>query len=136
MNKIELGSLLRFILKYVGEIISLKNSFITRAPKLGLLPIIFKKLFRHKIIIRMGCTPFVFIERQAFFKNVDFKPKISFFKKIFYFVEPYIELYAVKNADGFIIENERARKIAILCGVAPEKIKLIPYYVEEYFTKV
>lgn len=132
-NKIDIKSLFNYFIKFLKETITSKRIFITRAPKLALLPIIMNKVFNNKVIIRMGCTPAVFIERRAFTRNPDFHYSKNLFKRLFYFLEPYLELYAIRHADGFIIENERAKKMAIFYGADPYKITLIPYYVEEYF---
>lgn len=133
VNKIEIKSLFNYFIKFLREIVSSRRIFITRAPKLALFPIIMKKLFKNKVIIRMGCTPAVFIERRAFSRNPDFQYSKNLFKRLFYFLEPHLELYAIRHADGFIIENERAKNMAIFYGANPKKIKIIPYYVEEYF---
>jgi len=134
-NKLELKSIFRYLINSLKEIVSSNRIFITRAPKLALLPILLNKIFSNKTIIRMGCTPVVFIERLAFVRNLEFRPKTNIFKKIFYFLEPHLELYAIRHADGFIIENERAKNMAIFYGADPKKIELIPYYVQEYFLK-
>lgn len=134
-NKIDIKSLFKYFIKYVKEIVSSKRIFITRAPKLALFPIILKKLFHNKVIIRMGCTPVVFIERRAFTRNPEFHYSKNLFKRIFYFLEPHLELYAIRHADGFTIENERAKNIAIFYGASPEKIKITPYFVQDYFLR-
>lgn len=134
-NKIELKSIFNYFIKYIKEIISSKRIFITRAPKLALFPIILRFLFKNKVIIRMGCTPVVFIERRAFTRNPEFQYSKNLFKRLFYFLEPHLELYAIRHADGFTIENERAKNMAIFYGAKPEKIKIIPYYVQDYFLK-
>jgi len=132
-NKIDIKSLFKYFIKYVKEIVSSKRIFITRAPKLALFPIILKKLFHNKVVIRMGCTPVVFIERRAFTRNPEFHTSKNLFKRLFYFLEPHLELYAIRHADGFTIENERAKNMAIFYGAKPEKIKITPYYVQDYF---
>ena len=134
-NKIELKSIFKGFIHYIKEIVSSNKIFITRAPKLALLPIIMNKVFNNKVVIRMGCTPVVFIERRAFFRNLEFKSQRNPLKRLFYFIEPHLELYAIRHADKFIIENERAKKIAIFYGADPKKIKIIPYYVQNYFLK-
>ena len=74
----------------------------------------------------MGCTPAVFLERMAFVRNPEFQHSKNLFKRLFYFIEPHLELYAIRHADRYIIENERAKKIAIFYGAHPQNIKLIP----------
>ncbi len=135
VNKIDVKSLFKYSIKYLNEIVSSNRIFIIRAPKLALLPIILKKIFNNKVIIRMGCTPAVFIERRAFSRNPEFQYSKNLFKRMFYFLEPHLELYAIRHADKFIIENLQAKRIAIFYGAHPEKIKIVPYYVEEYFLK-
>ncbi|MFX1303236.1 MAG: glycosyltransferase family 4 protein [Promethearchaeota archaeon] len=135
VNKIEIKSLFKYFIKYLNEIVSSNRIFITRAPKLALFPIILKKLFNNKVIIRMGCTPVVFIERRAFARNPEFQYSKNLFKRLFYFLEPHLELYAIRHADRFIIENERAKNMAIFYGADLEKIKIIPYFVQDYFLK-
>ncbi|MFX1260142.1 MAG: glycosyltransferase family 4 protein, partial [Promethearchaeota archaeon] len=136
VNKIDLRSLFKYFINYLKEIVCSNRIFITRAPKLALLPILMKKFFfKNKVIIRMGCTPAVFIERRAFTRNPEFQYSKNLFKRLFYFLEPHLELYAIRHADRFIIENERAKNMAIFYGANPNKIKIIPYYVEEYFLK-
>jgi glycosyltransferase involved in cell wall biosynthesis len=134
-NKIDIKSLFKYFIKFINEIVSSKRIFITRAPKLALFPIILKKLFNNKVVIRMGCTPVVFIERRAFTRNPEFHYSKNLFKRLFYFLEPHLELYAIRHADRFIIENERAKNMAIFYGANPEKIKITPYYVQDYFLK-
>ncbi|MBA7702346.1 hypothetical protein ES703_111110 [subsurface metagenome] len=121
-NKIELKSIFKGFIHYIKEIVSSNRIFITRAPKLALLPIIMNKVFNNKVVIRMGCTPVVFIERRAFIRNLEFKSQRNPLKRLFYFIEPHLELYAIRHADKFIIENERAKKIAIFYGADPKKI--------------
>lgn len=135
VNIIDIKSLFKYFIRYLNEIVSSNRIFITRAPKLALLPIILKKIFKNRIIIRMGCTPVVFIERRAFARNPEFQYSKNLFKRLFYFIEPHLELYAIRHADKFIIENQRAKNMAIFYGADPKKIKIIPYYVEEYFLK-
>ncbi|MHA1987704.1 MAG: glycosyltransferase [Promethearchaeota archaeon] len=132
-NKIAIKSLFSYFIKYLKEIVSSKRIFITRAPKLALFPLILRFLFKNKVIIRMGCTPVVFIERRAFTRNPEFRYSKNLFKRLFYFLEPHLELYAIRHADGFTIENERAKNMAIFYGAKPEKIKITPYYVQDYF---
>ena len=132
-NKIAIKSIFNYFIKYIKEIVSSKRIFITRAPKLALFPIILRILFKNKVIIRMGCTPVVFIERRAFTRNPEFPYSKNLFKRLFYFLEPHLELYAIRHADGFTIENERAKNMAIFYGAKPEKIKIAPYYVQDYF---
>ena len=134
-NKIDIKSLFKYLIKYIKEIVSSKRIFITRAPKLALLPIILKKLFHNKVVIRMGCTPVVFIERRAFTRNPEFHYSKNLFKRLFYLLEPHLELYAIRHADRFIIENKRAKNMAVFYGANPEKIKIAPYYVQDYFLK-
>jgi glycosyltransferase involved in cell wall biosynthesis len=83
----------------------------------------------------MGCTPVVFIERRAFARNPEFQYSKNFFKRFFYFLEPHLELFAIRHADKFIIENQRAKNMAVFYGAKPKNIKITPYYVEEYFLK-
>ncbi|MHA1931955.1 MAG: hypothetical protein ACW96X_05405, partial [Promethearchaeota archaeon] len=132
-NRIDIKSLFKYFIKYLSEILSSKRIFITRAPKLALLPIILNHFFNNKVIIRMGCTPVVFIERRAFTRNPEFHYSKNLLKRLFYYLEPHLELYSIRHADGFIIENERAKNMAIFYGAKPEKIKITPYYVQEYF---
>ncbi len=133
VNKIDVKSLFKYFIQFLKEIVSSNRIFITRAPKLALLPILMNKIFNNKVIIRMGCTPVVFIERRAFARNPEFQYSRNLFKRMFYFLEPHLELYAIRHADNFIIENQRARNMAIFYGANPEKIKITPYYVEDYF---
>ncbi|MFX1391350.1 MAG: glycosyltransferase [Promethearchaeota archaeon] len=132
-NEIDIKSLFSYFIKFIKEIVSSKRIFITRAPKLALLPVFLKKFFKNRIIIRMGCTPVVFIERRAFARNPEFQYSKNIFKRIFYFLEPHLELYAIRHADKFIIENKRAKNMALFYGADPKNIKIIPYYVEQYF---
>ncbi len=135
VNKIDKKSIFKYFIRYINEIVSSNRIFITRAPKLALLPVILKKIFKNRIVIRMGCTPVVFIERRAFARNPEFQYSKNLFKRLFYFIEPHLELYAIRHADKFIIENQRAKNMAIFYGADPKKIKIIPYYVEDYFLK-
>jgi glycosyltransferase involved in cell wall biosynthesis len=132
-NEIDIKSLFSYFIKFIKELVSSKRIFITRAPKLALIPVFLKKIFKNRVIIRMGCTPVVFIERRAFARNPEFQFSKNIFKRIFYFLEPHLELYAIRHADKFIIENERAKNMAIFYGADLKKIKIIPYYVEKFF---
>ncbi len=134
-NRINLKSLKNFIVHYLKEIFASNNIFITRGGKLAILPILLKKIFKNKIIIRLGCTPLMFVERKAFLRNLEFKSKENFLQKIFYFIEPHLEKFALRHADKFIVENIRAKNMILYYGAKSSKIKIIPYYVQEYFLK-
>lgn len=54
VNKIEIKSIFKCIKKFLNEITASKRIFMTRAPKLALLPILLNKIFNNKVIIRMG----------------------------------------------------------------------------------
>lgn len=134
-NKINLKSILKFFVNYLKEIVSTNNIFITHGGKLAIFPILLKKIFKNKIVLRLGCTPLMFVERKAFSKNLEYKSKESFLKKILYFFEPHIEKFALRHADKFIVENIRAKNMILYYGAKLSKIKIIPYYVQEYFLK-
>jgi glycosyltransferase involved in cell wall biosynthesis len=75
----------------------------------------------------------MFIERKAFSRDLDYDIKQNFLQKICYKIEPYLEIYALRHADGFIVENNRAKKIIMFYGAQSEKIKILPYYIQDYF---
>jgi len=132
-NKISLKSALNFFIYYLKEIITSNNTFIIRGPKLAILPILLRKIFKNRIILRSGCTPLMFVERTAFLKNLEYKPRESLLMKLFYSIEPNFEKYALRHVDDFIVENKRAEELIIHCGALPSKIKIIPYYIQDYF---
>jgi len=132
-NKISLKSALNFFSYYLKEIITSNNTFIIRGPKLAILPILLRKIFKNRIILRSGCTPLMFVERTAFLKNLEYKPRESLLTKIFYSIEPNLEKYALRHVNDFIVENKRAEKLIIRYGASPGKIKIIPYYIQDYF---
>lgn len=132
-HKILLTSLISFILRYLKLTFSSHNIIITRGSKLPILPILLRRIFKHKIIVRLGCTPLSFVERKAFLRNLEFNIKRNFFKKFLYYLEPNIEKFTLRHADYFIVENNRARKIILKYGANIEKIKIIPYYTQDYF---
>ena len=132
-NKISLKSVINFYIYYLKEIITSNNIFIIRGPKLAILPILLRKIFKNRIILRSGCTPLMFVEREAFLKNLEYKPRESLLLKFFYSIEPYLEKYALRHSDDFIVENKRAEKIIIHYGASPSNINIIPYYIQDYF---
>ena len=132
-NKLIITSILNFIVYYLKEIVNTNRIFITRGSKLAILPILFKKIFKIKILIRLGCTPLMFVERRAFSENLDFKPKENLLQKFLYFIEPNLEKFALRRADRFIVENIRAKKLIHYYGAKLSKIRIIPYFVQEYF---
>ncbi|MFX1443906.1 MAG: glycosyltransferase family 4 protein [Promethearchaeota archaeon] len=134
-NKISLKSVITFYGYYIKEIITTNNVFIIRGPKLAILPILLRKFFKNRIILRSGCTPLMFVERKAFLRNIEYKPNESFLLNFFYYIEPNLEIYALRHVDDFIVENTRAKKILIYYGASSNKIKIIPYYIQEYFLK-
>ncbi|MHA1394792.1 MAG: glycosyltransferase [Promethearchaeota archaeon] len=137
-NRIKTISFLKFLVLYLKEVISSDRIFITRGLKLSLIPIIFKPIFKNRIIVFLGCTPIRFLERKFFSKNKTTKNILSsdtILNKIFYTIEPILEHFAIKNADKFIVENVKAKKILIINGADSQKIEIIPYYVQDYFIK-
>ena len=132
-NKISLMSLINFILSYLKLIFSSHNIIITRGSKLAILPILLRRIFKHKIIVRLGCTPLSFVERKFFQRNQEFKIRTNFFKNFFFYIEPVIEKFTLRHADYFIVENNRARNIILKYGANVEKINIIPYYTQDYF---
>ena len=133
-DKISIFSIIKFFRDYLVEIGKENNVFITRALKLAILPILLRKFFKNRVIVRMGCTPFSYLERQAFRSNVEFKQTKNLLKKIYYLVEPYLEFYVLRCVDKLIVENKKAKEILLYFGVKPAIIKIIPYYVEEFFS--
>jgi glycosyltransferase involved in cell wall biosynthesis len=133
-NKISIFSTIKFFRDYLIEIIKTNNVFITRALKLAILPILLRNFFKNKVVVRMGCTPFSYLERQAFRKNIEFRPTNNFLKKFYYLIEPYLEFYVLRHVDKFIVENKKAKKIVISFGVKSSDVKIIPYYVEDFFS--
>lgn len=132
-NKISLASLINFIKNYLKLMFSSHNIIITRGSKLAILPILLRRIFKHKIIVRLGCTPLSFVERKVFLRNKEFKKKTNFIKNFFFYIEPNIEKFTLRHADYFIVENNRARNIILKYGANREKIKIIPYYTQDYF---
>ena len=132
-NKLKLFSILKFFINNVKMNFTSKNIFITHGSKLAIIPILLRKIFKNKIIVRLGCTPLMFVERAAFLKNPDFKPKTKSLLNILIFLESFIEKYALRHADKFIVENYKSKKIIEFYGADPNKIKEIPYYVQNYF---
>ena len=109
-------SFIRFFKHFIKEIITSNKYFITRGSKLAVFTLIFKRLFKNKIIVRMGCTPLMFVERMAFLEN----PEISFKKKLIYKIlipfEKLIEKYVLRKSDKFIVENEKAKNMILFYG--------------------
>ena len=44
-----------------------------------------------------------------------------------------LKKFVLKNADKFIVENEKAGKMINFYGAKKERIEIIPYYVQDYF---
>ncbi len=134
-NKISLKSIIEFYSRYLKEIIRTNTIFIVRGPKLTILPILLNKIWKNRVILRSGCTPLMFVERKAFARNPEYQSNESFFLKCFYYFEPILEKFALRNVDDFIVENSRAAKIITYYGGSSNKIEIIPYYIQEYFLK-
>ena len=73
-------------------------------------------------------------KRQAFSNNIEYKPTKNLLKKIYYLIEPYLEFYVLRHVDKFIVENKKAKKIVLNFGVKSNDVKIIPYYVEDFFS--
>ena len=127
--------MLKFILNFFKEIINSENLIITRGLKLGFIPLCLRFIFKNKVIIYLGCTPINFVERIAFNSNPEYIEDSSLLKSIMYIIEPSIEKYVLRHADKFIVENRKAKKLITFYGAELSKIKVIPYYVQKYFTK-
>jgi len=80
-NRLKIKSLIRFSVSYLKENFGSGKLFITRSSKLAIFPILFKPLFKNKIIIRLGCGPLGFIENQAFNMNNEYKISQNLFHK-------------------------------------------------------
>ncbi len=132
-NKIMLKSYFTFFFQYLWEILNSDNIFITRGSKRAILPILTKKILRNKVILRLGCTPLMFVERMALEKNPQYKSEINILKKSLIKIEPYLEKFALKHADKILVENAKAKKIIQKFGAKPTKIQIIPYYIQDYF---
>lgn len=132
-GRIPIKSTLRFLVYYFKGITASNNILIVHGSKLAIFPIILRNFFNNRVIIRLGCTPLMFVERQAFQQNYNFKSKISIFKKILYFIESHIEKFALRHADRFIVENSLSKRIIMYYGANENKIRIIPYYVQDYF---
>lgn len=132
-NKVNLKSLMKFIFNYLLNVIKPNNIFIIRGSKLSLIPVLFKKISGNKVIVRLGCTPLMFVEKMAFKMNNEYKVKGSIFSKILDYIEPYLEKFVLSYADKFIVENDKAEKIISFYGAKKDRIEIIPYYVQDYF---
>ena len=117
--------MMKFLIYYLKEISTSNNTFITRGSKLAILLILFKSLFKNKVIVRLGCTPLMFVERKAFLKNLEFKAKNIFLLKILIFFESFIEKFTLRHADKFIVENEKAKNLSKYFGAKLSKIEII-----------
>ncbi|MFX1391996.1 MAG: glycosyltransferase family 4 protein [Promethearchaeota archaeon] len=126
-NKIPIKAILKFYAHYLKEIVISNNIIITRGGKLAILPILLRPFFKNKVVLRLGCTPLMFVERKAFLY------KENLLNKIFYFFEPQLEKFALRHADRFIVENNVAKRIIFRYGAKSYKIKIIPYYIQDYF---
>ena len=49
----------------------------------------------------------MFIERAAFESNKEYSIKINFFVRFLKLIEFLIETYVLKNADKFLVENQK-----------------------------
>ena len=134
-GKLNFKSRLEFLIYYLNEIFTSKKILITRGSKLAFLPILLRPVFKNKVIIRMGCTPLMFVERMAFSYNSEFTTKNTLLRKILLYLEALLEKYVLRNADKFLVENIKAKKIIMFYGAKTSKIEIIPYYVQDYFQK-
>ena len=134
-NRINIISLVKFIKNYIKEILSTDSIIITRGSKLAIIPILLRKLLKKITIVRLGCTPLMFVEREAFLKNSEFDKKYSLKMGIIIKFEYLIEKYVLNHAEWFIVENHKARKLTTIYGGDKNKIKVFPYYVQQYFLK-
>lgn len=132
-QKLQFMSLVRTLLNILRAIVLGHRIFISRGHKLAFFPIITKKIFNNKVIVRLGCTPLTYVEEQAFSKNSKLKKISNISKRLESFFLLLVEKFSLRYSDQFIVENEKARKIAILYGAKDEKIITVPYYVQDYF---
>ena len=96
-NKVNLKSLLKFIFNYLLNVIKPNNIFIIRGSKLSIIPVLIKKVIGNKVIVRLGCTPLMFVEKMAFKKNIEYKVEDSIFSKILDYIEPHVEKICIEE---------------------------------------
>ncbi|MHA1915030.1 MAG: glycosyltransferase [Promethearchaeota archaeon] len=126
-------SLLKVIIKLFLLSMKSNQKFVIRGTRAGIVPLFFKKILKHTIILNLGCTPFSTIERIAFSKNPSFQSKSSVFTRIRLKIEFQLEKLVLRNADIIYVENERAKNLVNRYAKAISKIIIVPYYVQDYF---
>lgn len=134
-GKLNIISITKYLIYYFRSIFLGNRIFLTRASKLAFFPTLFRRVFNLKVIIRSGCTPVMFIERKVFSKNKNFQQKSNILMRFLYFIEPFFETYPLRHADLILVENKRAKRIVEMLGAESKKIRLNPYFVNDYFTK-
>jgi len=132
-NSISIPNFFKIILKLISLSLRSNQIFVIRGTRPGFIPIFFKKQRQHKIILNMGCTPLSTIERTAFFRNPAFRSKYNLLSKILLKLEFQFEKFLIRNADFIFVENETAKKIVAKYCDDSSKIKIAPYYVQNYF---
>lgn len=125
--------LMKFILRITIASLRLKQIFIIRGTKPSFIPFLFQKIFKHKIILNLGCTPFYTIERREFLKNPEYNFKFNKIRKFILKLEFQFEKYFLRNANEILVENEKAKKLVTLYGANNSKIQILRYYVQNYF---
>ncbi|MFX1569669.1 MAG: glycosyltransferase [Promethearchaeota archaeon] len=132
-NTLSFLNSLKLILRLIKLSMRSRQTFVIRATRPGFIPIFFKKLRKHKLVLNMGCTPFSTIERNAFYRNPTLNPKYRLLTNILMKIEFQFEKYLVRKADLIFVENKQAKKLVEKFGGKSAKIVLAPYYVQDYF---
>ena len=129
-NKITLKEIFLYFIKFLRLLLKRENIFISRGAKLSLPVLLGKRILKNKIILRLGCTPFMFIEKASMLRSIV-ENGIKY--KVYNYIERLLEIYAARKADLILVENQKARGIVSKFGVPHDKIQINPYYVEGYF---
>ena len=94
-NSLSFLNSLKMVLRLSKLSLRSRQIFVIRATRPGFIPVLFKKLMKHRFVLNMGCTPFSTIERNAFYRNPSYKPKQRFLTKILMKLEFKFEKYLV-----------------------------------------
>ncbi|MFW9827343.1 MAG: glycosyltransferase [Candidatus Thorarchaeota archaeon] len=132
-NSIKFLNLLKIVLKLLFLSVKYKQIFLIRGTRPGFLPVFFKKMMKHIIILNMGCTPFSTIERTAFMSNPSYKPKFNIISKLLIKIEFQFEKLLIRKADFIFVENLTAKRLVTKFCSNAAKITILPYYVQDYF---
>ncbi|MHA1335982.1 MAG: glycosyltransferase [Promethearchaeota archaeon] len=132
-GKVYIKSLFYFIIKLIKISLIPSNNIIIRTSWHGWLPVFFKKIMGHKIILNYGCTPYFALENLYLRENPEFYKSNNFFSELIFSIIFQFEKFLTRKADLIYVENNKTKNIVKKYGGDHKKIIIAPYYVEDSF---